>query len=259
MKQFLKIIFVLLLVSLAFGCFGTADEQNDDSGTGPKIVTLDEEPAEEIDLVAEYERREAEKPKDVTPSEPYGYDEALVRTYEIVDIEDDPWKSAIRKQYRVLVPTDITKEELRATLIQIVMDKTSKNRDIDAISIFAYDRREDINGAYTLGTVDWCPNGNWGDVTPEIASSNDRSSYEYVFDIKNKVGNENLKRPTDLEFEIRDYYTVCSDAEWDKIDLSDPYAVVDEDVVYQKVADKYGITKEEAEEICMKVTLYQMQ
>ncbi|MCD4822581.1 MAG: hypothetical protein K8R11_11070 [Methanococcoides sp.] len=207
----------------------------------------------------EIEQSSAEYDDSLTSNYEPEYDSALVRNYEIVEIEDDLWKSAIRKQYRVLVPTDISKEELKATLIQIVLDKTSENKDIDAISIFAYDRREDVNGAYTLGTVDWCPNGNWGDVTPEIASSNDRSSYEYVFDIKEKVGDDNLERPTDLEFEIRDYYTVCSDAEWDKIDLSDPYAVVDEEVIYQKVADKYGITKEEAKEICMKVTLYQMQ
>jgi hypothetical protein len=62
-----------------------------------------------------------------------------------------------------------------------------------------------------------------------------------------------------LEFEIKDYYSECYDAEWDNIDLSDPYATVDEEVVYQKVADKYGITKEEAKEICTKVTLYQLQ
>jgi hypothetical protein len=197
--------------------------------------------------------------EDKVQSEPAEYDRTLVRNYEIVETEDDPWNGAIRKQYRVLVPSDVSKEELKSTLIQIVIDKTSENKDIDAIAIFAYDRKEDINDAYTFGTMNWCPNGNWGDVTPEIASNNGRSSYEYVFDIKDKVGDKNIERPTDLEFEINDYYWVCSDAEWDKIDLSDPYAFVDEYIIYQKIADKYGITKEEAEEICMKVTIYQMQ
>lgn len=202
------------------------------------------------------ERMVTEDKVQTIPSE---YDSSLVRDYEIVETENDPWKNAIRKQYRVLVPADISKEELKATLIQIVMDKASENKDIDAICVFAYERKEDVNSAYTLGTADWCPNGNWGDVTPEIASNNDRSSYEYVFNIMDKVGNQEIERPTYLEFEINDYYYVCSDAEWDKIDLSDPYAVVDEDVVYQKVAEKYGITKEEAEEICMKVELYNLQ
>lgn len=250
MNKIIKIIGILLLIFATIGCI-SGEDTDDRADMNDREMDSSTAADEQAVLV--------HASKDEVQSKPAEYDSTLVRNYEIVETEDDPWKSAIRKQYRVLVLTDITEEELKATLIQIVLDKSSENEDIDAISIFAYDRREDVNGAYTLGTVDWCPNGNWGDVTPEIASSNDRSSYEYVFDIKEKVGNENLERPTDLEFEIRDYYTVCSDAEWDKIDLSDPYAIVDEDVVYQKVADKYGITKEEAEEICMKVTLYQMQ
>jgi hypothetical protein len=256
MNKFIKIIGILFLLFATIGCITGEDTGDTADMSDEELESLrvaDEQAAPEHAVEKD---KVAEDKVQIKPAE---YDSTLVKYYEIVESEDDTWKSAIRKQYRVVVPTDISKEELKATLIQIVLDKTSENKDIDAISIFAYDRREDVNGAYTLGTVDWCPNGNWGAVTPEIASSNDRSSYEYVFDIKEKVGDENLERPTDLEFEIRDYYTVCSDAEWDKIDLSDPYAVVDEDVVYQKVADKYGITKGEAEEICMKVTLYQMQ
>lgn len=190
---------------------------------------------------------------------PPEYNSNLVRNYEIVETTDDPWVDAIRKQYRVFVPSNISKEELKSTLIQIVVDKTSENNNIDAICFFAYDRKEDVNGAYTFRTVDWCPNGNRGDVTSEIAKTNDRSNYEYAFKFKDKVGNSDIKRPTELEFEINDYYSECYDAEWDKIDLSDPYATVDEDAIYQKVAGKYGITKEEAKEICIKVTLYQMQ
>ncbi|NPE31670.1 hypothetical protein HNV12_27680 [Methanococcoides sp. SA1] len=195
-------------------------------------------------------------PKDEIKTIPSEYDSSLVKDYEILETEDDSWKNAIRKQYRVLISTDVSKEELRSTLIQIVMDETSKNSDIDAISIFAYDRKEDVNGVYTLGTVDWCPNGNWGDVTSEIASSNDRSSYEYIFDIKQKVGNPTVTSPTKLEFEIYDYFLSSCDAEWDKIDLSDPYSYVDEDVVKQNVANHYGISVEKVNTICTKVVEY---
>lgn len=239
MNELLKIIGIVFLLFTTIGCI--TGEDTDEQAT----------------VVHAPEKNEAVKDK--VQSEPAEYDHALVKNYEIVETEDDPSGSAIRKQYRVLVPSDVSKEELKATLIQIVMDKTSENKNIDAIAIFAYDRKEDINDAYTFGTMNWCPNGNWGDVTPEIASNNDRSSYEYVFDIKDKVGDKNIERPTDLEFEINDYYYVCSDAEWDKIDLSDPYAFVDEDTIYPIIADKYGITIEEAKEICRKVSIYQMQ
>lgn len=239
MNELLKIIGIVFLLFTTIGCI--TGEDTDEQAT----VT---HAAEKNEVV-----------EDKVQSEPAEYDRTLVRNYEIVETEDDPWNGAIRKQYRVLVPSDISKDELKSTLIQIVIDKTSENKDIDAIAIFAYDRKEDINDAYTFGTMNWCPNGNWGDVTPEITSNNDRSSYEYVFDIKDKVGDKNIERPTDLEFEINDYYYVCSDAEWDKIDLSDPYAFVDEDTIYPIIADKYGITKEEAKEICRKVSIYQMQ
>ena len=239
MNELLKIIGIVFLLFTTIGCI--TEEDTDEQAT----------------VVHAAEKNEAVKDK--VQNEPAEYDSTLVKNYEIVETDDDPWNGAIRKQYRVLVPSDISKDELKSTLIQIVIDKTSENKDIDAIAIFAYDRKEDINDAYTFGTMNWCPNGNWGDVTPEIASNNDRSSYEYVFDIKDKVGDKNIERPTDLEFEINDYYYVCSDAEWDKIDLSDPYAFVDEDIIYPKIADKYGITKEEAKEICRKVSIYQMQ
>lgn len=49
------------------------------------------------------------------------------------------------------------------------------------------------------------------------------------------------------------------DAEWENIDLSDPYAMVDENLIFQKVAKKHGISEEEAEKIIMKVLLYQMK
>ena len=139
------------------------------------------------------------------------------------------------------------------------MDKTSANNDIDEVIVFAYDRKEDVNGAFTLGKVEWCPNGDWGSMTPEIASSNDRSSYQYVFDIKDKVGSISASgSPTEREYEIYDYYEKCYDDAWKEVDLKDPTATPDEDLVMQKVAEKYGITREEASKICDKVAIYKM-
>lgn len=205
------------------------------------------------------------------------YDSSLVRNYDVIQEDDKSMKALtkslssytteeinslplnVRKEYRVVISSDISEEELKSTLIQVVMDKTSENNDIDEVVVFAYDREEDVNDAFTLGKVEWCPNGDWGSVTPEIASSNDRSSYQYVFDIKDKVGNTDTSDvPTEREYEIYDYYEKCYEAAWDNIDLSDPTATVDEDLIMEEVAKKYGITKEEAGRICDKVVLYKM-
>ncbi len=205
------------------------------------------------------------------------YDSSLVRNYDVIQEDDISMKALtkslsaytteeinslplnVRKEYRVVISSDISEEELKSTLIQVVMDKTSENNEIDEVVVFAYDREEDVNDIFTLGKVEWCPNGDWGSMAPEIASSNDRSSYQYVFDIKDKVGNIDASEiPTEREYEIYDYYEKCYDAAWGNIDLSDPTATVDEDLIIEEVAKKYEITKEEASRICDKVVLYKM-
>ena len=163
-------------------------------------------------------------PTSTTPEVPE-YNRTLVRNYEIVESEnisikalDEPLSAYstseieklpmnIRKVYRVVVPSDISKEELKSTLIQVVIDKTSENLEIDEVIVFAHDRKEDADSIYTFGKVEWCPNGDWAGVTSTIASTNDRSSYQYNFDIKDKVGSIDASdRPTEREFEIHDYY-----------------------------------------------------
>jgi hypothetical protein len=214
------------------------------------------------------------------------YDITLVRNYEIVKTEDISIKALdkplstystseieklpmnIRKEYRVVVTSDISKEELKSTLIQVVMDKTSENHDIDEVVVFAYDRKEDTGSIYTFGRVEWCPNGDWAGVTSIIASTNDRSSYQYNFDIKDKVGTIDASdRPTEREFEIHDYYDGRLLEETKKLieaeDAGSQYKYADqeelENAVRKEVANKYGISEEELDKIYIKVWTYKMK
>jgi len=156
----------------------------------------------------------------------------------------------IRKEYRIIVYSDISKEELKATMKHLVVRETEKNPDIDEIVVFAYDRKEDSGGVYTFGKVEWCPSGNWGGVTPEIASTNDRSSYKYLYDIKDKVGKiSSASVPTKEEFSIYDSF--------EKALWADPN--VDEEIIKQRVAKKLGISVEKIDRICIKVLTYKMQ
>jgi len=156
----------------------------------------------------------------------------------------------IRKEYKIVVSSDISKEDLKATMKHIVVQETKNNPDIDEIVVFAYDREEDSKGAYTFGKMEWCPNGNWDGVTPGIASSNDRSSYKYLFHIKDKVGNiSNANVPTKEEFRIYDSF--------EKALWADPNAA--EEIVKQTVARKFGISVEKIDRICIKVLTYKMQ
>lgn len=232
-------------------------------------------------------------PPEITPTLPTSttlevpeYNRTLVRNYEIVEPEDISIKALdeplsaystseieklpmnIRKVYRVVVPSDISKEELKSTLIQVVIDKTSENPDIDEVVVFAYDRKEDADSFYTFGMVEWCPNGDWAGVTSTIASTNDRSSYQYNFDIKDKVGNIDVSdRPTEREFEIHDYYDDRLFEETKKLfeaeDAGLQYKYADheelENAVRTEVTNKYGISEEELDKICIKVLTYLMK
>ena len=196
------------------------------------------------------------------------YDSALVRHHEIVKTEDLSRKALnkplsaystseieklpmnTRKVYRIVVPSDISKEELEATMIQVVKDKTSENPDIDEIAVYAYGRKEDTDDVYTFGKVEWCPNGDWGGVTPRIASTNDRSSYKYNFNIRDKVGNINASdRPTEREFEI---YDALEKALYEEPDTQ-------EEIINERVAEELEISKEEVNRIWLKVSSWKMK
>lgn len=155
----------------------------------------------------------------------------------------------IRKEYRIVVPSDISKEELKLSMKNLVKHVTTKNPDIDEIIVFAYAREEDADGAYTFGKMEWCPKGNWAGVTPYIASSNNRSSYKYIFDIKSKVGQlADINTPTKQEFAIYDtYYKQL----WADLD-------VDEDIILERVAKNLGISEKKLQEIWLKVTAYNL-
>lgn len=135
-----------------------------------------------------------------------------IREYEVVKEDDLSFKALgkknlsdytseeikslptnIRKEYRIVVPIDITKEELESTVAKCIEDKSIQNPDIDEMVIFVYDSKEKINRAYTLGKAEWCPNGEWADVTPEIAKNNIRDSYKIVYNIKEEAL-ENIKK-----------------------------------------------------------------
>jgi len=169
----------------------------------------------------------------------------------------------IRMEYRIIVPSDIKKDELKATLIKVVKERTQENQDIDEVVVFAYDNEQDIDGPYTFGKIEWSPNGNWGGVTSVIASTNDRSSYKYVFDIKEKVGQEEGK-PTARELEIYNVYweklnepgnprgytnhptTLEASNEWEKARM-------------QQVLNTYNISYDELFDIVIKVSLWKLK
>ena len=149
--------------------------------------------------------------------------------------------------YSIVVPTMISKVSLENTLKYIVAEKIQEDNDIDEIIIFAYDHARDIgNVPYTFGKLIWAPNGELGNVTPQIASKNIRDNYKFNIDIKEKVGN--IKKediPTERELAIYDM-------------IMDPaYATLSESELDKLVMKKFGIkSQKELDRIFIKVMKY---
>ena len=169
-------------------------------------------------------------------------------TYSTKELNSAPMN--IRKVYRIVVPSDITPEEIKLVMKNVLNISVGKDPDIDEVCIFAYDRKEDADGAFTFAKMEWCPNGKWDGVTPRIARSNDRSSYKSIFTIKDKVGNISKGNvPTKRELKI---YDVFDKALWD-----DPDA--DEKVIEKKIAKQFSISTKELTRIWIKVETYKQK
>jgi hypothetical protein len=107
-----------------------------------------------------------------------------VKEYKIVDEQDVSTAKIKRRTYLIVVPTTITQDELKSTMIKITLDKTTADPDLDDVTIWAYDNEKDASGPYTKGMLDWCPDHIGGVISSEIAESNDRSTYKYNFLMK---------------------------------------------------------------------------
>lgn len=153
-----------------------------------------------------------------------------------------------RQILRITVPTEISKEQLENTLKYVASLRTKEDNDLDEIIIFAYDNKNDIDSFYTFGKLIWAPNGELGNITPEIVKNNIRDNYKFDIDIKGKVGN--IKK-TDIpsERELAIYNMMTDDKYWD----------LPKDKLYKLVMNKFNIkSKKEAERIYLKVGVYKL-
>ncbi|MGB2762121.1 MAG: hypothetical protein WBC21_01115 [Minisyncoccales bacterium] len=106
--------------------------------------------------------------------------------YSIQELEDLPLN--FRMKYQIVVSSDITLEELKSTLAQVVKEKSTENPDIDEIVVQSWESEENLKGGNpTIGYTEWCPNGNWDGITQEIAKDNIRDSYKIIYHIDEKT------------------------------------------------------------------------
>lgn len=212
------------------------------------------------------QKKESEPKKKITETYQISYDKTKVVEYSIENTEYSSMKAIIenlskyttseleslpsskRQISTVIVPTNISKENLDNTLKQIVDNITKANNDIDEIIIFAYDDIKDIGSFYTFGKLIWAPFGELGNITPNIAKNNIRNDYRFKIDIKDKVGNINKTDiPTKKELDV--YYMI----------MDEKYIGYPEKKLNQMVIKRFNLKGEkELNKIWAKVAAYKM-
>ncbi len=102
-----------------------------------------------------------------------------VLKYEIIEEESFDYADVQRKTFRIVInSSDISEENLEATMKNLVDLKSGKEKDLDGISIFSFSEGDDYSGQATLGKCDWAPGGVWGN----IENTTDRSDYQLKCD-----------------------------------------------------------------------------
>ena len=107
--------------------------------------------------------------------------EKALSAYSLAELEALPLNK--KMIYRV-VAADVTEDSVRPTIEQIIDEITGRDQDIDEITVFLYSDAALAFGAYDLGTATWAPGGELGNMTPRIAETNDRSSYQTTVKIR---------------------------------------------------------------------------
>jgi len=217
-----------------------------------------------------------EEPKEETTSDEsdeFSFDdyikESKVREYKIIEEEDISTKALgdkvlseytteeleklplnYRMKYSIIIPRDITEEELKSTMARIIKDKSTKNSDIDEIVVFAWYFEGSVGQSAAMGKAEWCPYGEWGDLPPEIAESNIRDSYKILFSqIEIQIYEDEEKYGLTESERMQAFYDLV--ALQDTIPFDDPEWEEKNEETYGIIADKYEITEEQMRDIAI--------
>ena len=125
--------------------------------------------------------------------------EKKLSDYSVEELEKLPIN--IRMDYSIVMPSDVTLEELKFQLAQVIMEKSNANPDIDEIHIGIWESEESFEGGNpNLGYAEWSPYGEWSVMPPEIAKNNNRDSYKIVYNINKKALEAIKKRKEETLF-----------------------------------------------------------
>ncbi len=169
----------------------------------------------------------------------------LLSEYTTEEIERLP--KNYRMKYSITIPHDIIEDELKSTLSQIIKEKSTENFEIDEIVVCAWYFEESVGQTAAMGKAEWCPNGEWGGLSPEIAESDIRNSYKIIFSINIQTYEEEEKYGLTESVRMQAFYDLVELQ--DSIPFDDPEWEEKNDEAYTIIAKNYGITRDQMFEI----------
>jgi hypothetical protein len=155
-------------------------------------------------------------------------------SFNVVGIEDLSIIGAIRYNLDVVISEPVDLEQIKSITEHIITSAKNES-SFNAISIMYYDYPEYIGFGYTLGRIDYAPDGEWEHAAK--VTTGDYVTMEYNYDVKIKDWS---KRLTPEEVAIW--------REWE--DIYDN--IGKEDVAYVLVSNEFNVSESEIETIINK-------
>jgi len=163
--------------------------------------------------------------------------------YEIVEVKDISYIDAKRYSISIVINNNPATKQQVKTISEKIIDSY---KDIDAISIFYYFDKTQINDPYTLAMAEWAPNGDWSQAD---LKTNQKLTYQF----SNLIDKERTNGPTALEREINQ----AMRDKWYELSENSQSSITDEDVA-EILAPQYDKTVKEMLEIREKVSYYDL-
>jgi len=192
---------VLILVIFFSGCGGEGDNKSHEESQSK--IEQEQTAKEKIKENKIIEFKIVEE-KDISMK---ALGEKKLSDYSIEELVELPIN--IRMRYSIVISPNvtteelksITAEELKSLLVQVIMEKSNANLDIDEIHVGIWESEESFKGGNpNLGYAEWSPYGKWSVMTPEIARNNNRDSYKIVYNIDEKALEAIKKRKIETLF-----------------------------------------------------------
>lgn len=175
-----------------------------------------------------------------------------VPAFKVVKVEDVSVGDTPRFDYRVVVSGRPTPEQL-TRVAEAVFKKAQAERAFSALRIGFYDYPEYADREFTLGVVDYAPDGDWAKAAS--VQPGDYDSMKPKVDLPTKDWSKQLSAD---EVKAWAAWRAEYDAAAEAIG-SDPSKVVDEAAVTEKVAQASGTTADEVKAILIKQQVWASQ